>query len=132
MKSDREPKRTANPDAAGWPDDAFSADLGHGGELVDVGDTTEESQPLGHHEAARLRQRLGETADRITVLKPGTRLQQGSTYVDLERLDEGPFVAMAGQHVENGQLVVSKRTVDHELWNAIVGRDTEPDRVRPG
>ena len=130
MTSERDLKRTPNPDAVGWPDDAYTTDLGHGDEPVDAGDTTQ-TEPLGHHQAEDLRQRLGAAADRITVLKAGTRLQQGSTYVDLERLDAGPFIAMAGQRVERGRLIVSKRTVDHEIWNAIVGRDSEPERVRP-
>jgi hypothetical protein len=124
-------KRNPNADAAGWPADDYSADLGHGTDLVDAGDTSDASRPLGHHEAPRLRDRLGKDADRITVLRTGTRLSQGSTYVDLERLAEGPFVALAGDVAEAGQLIVSKKDVDHELWNELVGRDTEPRVERP-
>jgi hypothetical protein len=123
MAQEREPKRTPNVDAAGWPDDAYSADLGHGNEPVDAGDTTSATRLLGHHEAPDVRRRLGPRADAITVLRPGTRLHQGSTYLDLERLDRGPFVADGGHEAQEGQLIVSKRLLDHETWNELLGDD---------
>ena len=132
MSEQRDLKRTGNPNASGWPDDQFSADLGHGNDLVDVGDATEETRPLGNHEAGAARERLGDATDRLTVLREGTRLQQGSTYVDLERLEDGPFVALAGQRVDDGQLIVSKRLIDYQTWNRLVGQDAERDVERPG
>lgn len=131
MTDRREPKRMENPDAAGWPQDEFTADLGHGEELVDLGDTTEETRPLGNHEAGRVRERVGDRADELTVLREGTQLRQGATYVDLERLDDGPFVALGGQQAERGQLIVSKRLVNYEAWNALVGQDDNPRVERP-
>lgn len=127
MTEERELKRAPNRDAVGWPDDEYSADLGHDREAVDAGDTTAVTRPLGHHEGSAARERLGKAAEDLTVLMTGTRLQQGSTYLDLERLEDGPFVAMAQQHVEEGQLIVPKKEVDYETWNSLTG---EGDRSR--
>lgn len=131
MAQDPEFKRLPNVDSVGWPEDEYSADLGHGEEAVDAGDTTGVTRPLGHHEAPELRDRVGKDTSRITVLLPGTRLQQGSTYLDLDRLDDGPFVAMAGQEVGDRQLIVAKNDVDHEQWNALVGQGARPSGQTP-
>lgn len=121
MTGDREPKRTGNVNAGGWPDDEYSADLGRGSETADLGDTTVVTRTLAHHEAREARDRLGDAIERVTVLVPGTRLRQGSTYLDLERLEDGPFVARAGQEVDEHELIVSKKELDYEAWNALVG-----------
>lgn len=110
---ERDLKRAPDLTERGWPDDEYSADLGRDKE-VDAGDTTEQTRPLGHHEAAAARERLGEQADEISVLRPGTRLHQGGTYVDLDRLDAGPFTAYGGQRVEEDQLVVSKKDIGYD------------------
>ena len=122
MAQELESKRTPNVDAAGWPDDEYSADLGHGDEPVDAGDTTSSTRPLAHHEAPRVRARLGQRADTVSVFRAGTRLREGATYLDLDRLGDGPFVARGRQEVEEGQLIVSKKLLDHETWNDIVGQ----------
>jgi len=131
--TERDPRRLENADALGWPPDEFSADLGHGNELVDHGDTTEELRPLRHHEPlpAPLANLSEVERDRLRVLVQGTRLEQGSTYVDLDDLAGGPFRALAGQRAERGHRLVSKRDVDYDLWNRLVPDDTEPAVVRP-
>jgi hypothetical protein len=131
MVEERDAKRLPNPDAVGWPQDGFSDDLGHGRERIDVGDASEETRSLAHHEALDVLDRVGDEAAGIVVLRDGTRLQQGSTYVDLARLDDGPFVALGGERVGDGQLIVSKRRVAYDTWNALVGRDAEPRTMRP-
>ncbi len=68
---------------------------------------------------------------RLAVLESGTRLEQGGTYVDLNRLAEGPFKALAGHEVQRNQRIVAKRDTDYELWNRLVGQDTEPEIERP-
>jgi hypothetical protein len=130
MAERREIKRTPGQDFIGWPDDEYSADLGHGRERVDAGDTTAVTRPLGHHEAPAVRSRLGKAVDSITVLAPRTRLQQGSTYLDLEDLDRGPFVALAGQVVGEGQLIAAKSDLDHESWNVLTGDAHSPPDQR--
>ena len=83
----------------------------------------------------RLHERLPElTSDelaRLSVLEPGTRLEQGGSYVDLDRLDAGPFQAIGGHEARAGQRIVAKRDTDYELWNRLVGQDTEPQIERP-
>lgn len=66
---------------------------------------------------------------RLTVLKLGTRLEQGSVYLDLDDLERGPFKALAGQEATRGNRYVSKRDTDYELWNRLAGhREAEVER----
>ena len=73
----------------------------------------------------RLHERLPELTNdelaRLAILEPGTRLEQGGTYVDLDRRDDGPFQAIGGHEVRAGQRVIAKRDTDYELWNRLVG-----------
>ncbi len=66
---------------------------------------------------------------RLPVLDPGTTLEQGSVYLDLDDLGRGPFKAIGGQ--EAGARVVPKKDADYELWNRLAGRDDEPAVERP-
>ena len=70
-----------------------------------------------------------EELGRLPVLEPGTPLEQGSVYLDLDDLGRGPFKAIGGQ--EAGQRVVPKKDADYELWNRLAGRDDEPEIERP-
>ena len=130
MAERREIKRTPGEDLVGWPDDEYSADLGHGKARVDTGLTTASTRPLAHHEAPDVRSRLGKAADGITVLQPGAALRQGSTYLALEDLTAGPFVALAGQVVGEGQLIAAKSNVDYETWNLLTDRAPRPPDQR--
>ena len=67
----------------------------------------------------------------LAVLEPGTPLDQGSVYVDLNDLGRGPFKAIGGQQAGEGDRFVAKRDTDHELWNSLVGQGAEPDLERP-
>ena len=69
---------------------------------------------------------LGLRADELTqlqVLDPGTRLEEGGVYLDLNDLDAGEFTAMGGQEAVAGRRYIAKRDTDHELWNRIIGRE---------
>jgi len=68
---------------------------------------------------------------RLQVLKPGTRLEQGGTYVDLNRLNEGPIKALGGHEATARDRYVAKRDTDYELWNRLVGEDGDPEIERP-
>ena len=72
-----------------------------------------------------------DSADLTTlpVLQPGTRLEQGSVYLDLDDLARGPFKAIGGQ--EAGQRYVAKREVEYEMWNRLVGDEREAEVERP-
>jgi hypothetical protein len=79
----------------------------------------------------RLPELTGDELARLQVLESGTRLEQGGTYVDLNRLDNGPFKAMGGHEAGEGDRYVAKRDTDYELWNRLVGDDGEPEIERP-
>jgi hypothetical protein len=68
---------------------------------------------------------------RLSVLEAGTALEQGGTYVDLNDLGRGPFSAIGGQEAGPENRYVAKRDTDYELWNRLVGQDTEPYVERP-
>jgi hypothetical protein len=102
-----------------------------------------ESGPGGGHAAEsrpavadkRLHERLSELTNdelaRLAVLDPGARLEQGGTYVDLDRLGDGPFQAIGGHEAQAGQRIIAKRDTDYELWNRLVGELSEPIIERP-
>lgn len=119
---DLDPKRRPDLESIGWPDDRESRELGHGVEQIDRGDPTRHSRPLAHHEAPEVQAALSaEEVDRLVVLEPGTRLVAGTTYLDLDDPGGGPFTGRNDQHVPEGGRIVSKRDVDHELWNRLTG-----------
>lgn len=68
---------------------------------------------------------------RLSILDPGTPLEQGAVYLDLDDLESGPFKAIGGQEVSAKQRIIAKKMTDYELWNEIAGRDDEADIVRP-
>lgn len=76
----------------------------------------------------RLRDLPDDRLDQLSVLPPGTRLQQGAVYLDLRRLDDGEFTARGDQEVDRGDWIVAKKQVDYRLWNYLIGVD-EPERI---
>jgi len=68
---------------------------------------------------------------RLQILKPGTRLEQGGTYIDLNHFGQGPFKALGGHEATEDNRYVAKRDTDYELWNRLVGEDSDPEVERP-
>ncbi len=68
---------------------------------------------------------------RLALLEPGTRLEQGGVYLDLNHLDDGPFQALGGHEATLGARLIAKRDTDYELWNRLAGQDAEPTIERP-
>jgi hypothetical protein len=79
----------------------------------------------------RLPELTSDELSRLQVLEPGTRLEQGGTYVDLNRLNAGPFKALGGREATERERYVAKRDTDYELWNRLVAEDGEPEIERP-
>lgn len=79
----------------------------------------------------RLPDLSSDELSRLQVLEPGTRLEQGGTYLDLNRLVEGPFKALGGHEASDDNRYIAKRDTDYELWNRLVGEDTDPEIERP-
>lgn len=68
---------------------------------------------------------------RLSILDPGTPLEQGSVYLNLNDRQKGPFKALGGQEVGSRDKMIAKNMTDYELWNDIAGRDDTPRIERP-
>jgi hypothetical protein len=64
----------------------------------------------------------------IPVVPPGSRLEQGSTYVDLRDPARREFKARADMVADDYHWYVPKHAVPYELWDRLVGK-TDPERV---
>jgi hypothetical protein len=80
---------------------------------------------------SRLPELSSDELSRLQVLEPGTRLEQGGTYVDLNRLGEGPFKALGGHEASEENRYIAKRDTDYELWNRVVREHADSDIERP-
>jgi hypothetical protein len=81
---------------------------------------------------SRLRNFDNDQLFRLSILEPGTRLEQGGVYLDLNDLDAGPFKALGGHEATAETRYIAKRDTDYELWNRLAGRDDAPEIERPG
>ena len=57
----------------------------------------------------------------IPVLSPGTRLEQGATYIDLRDPQRREFKATGDMVADDEHWYVPKHGVDYELWNRLTG-----------
>lgn len=64
---------------------------------------------------------------RIPIMPPGSRLEQGATYVDLRHVERGEFTAMGNQEADSEHRYVPKSEVTYRLWNKLIGV-TNPER----
>ena len=64
----------------------------------------------------------------IPVLWPGTRLDQGATYIDLRDPERREFTATADMEAGPNNWYVPKHDVDYELWNRLIGI-SNPERL---
>lgn len=58
---------------------------------------------------------------KILVLKPGTRLKQGATYINLNDPARKEYVGMASDSASEGDYIVPKAEMSYELWNRLTG-----------
>ncbi|MEA2513517.1 MAG: hypothetical protein QOG89_2340 [Thermomicrobiales bacterium] len=149
-REQRDPNRTRLPVRPPDPDertqgpthediDASPEELGHQAmvearsHLSHVDETFPAIEDKTLHE--RLTQLTRDELARLPILKPGTHLEQGGVYLDLNHPDRGPFKALAGQVAGTGDRYIAKRDVDYELWNRLVEQDrgveTEPRIEHP-
>ena len=70
----------------------------------------------------RLRWLMDDDLRGIPILPPGTRLEQGAKYIDLNHLGRGEFTGMANMEAGDGDLYVPKSEVDFELWSRLMER----------
>jgi hypothetical protein len=64
--------------------------------------------------------------NRIPVLKAGTRLEQGATYINLKDPARTEFTGMASDSVAAEDYIVPKSEVGYDLWNRLIGKGTAP------
>jgi hypothetical protein len=87
--------------------------------------------PTLYDQKAATRELPGLTDDelrRIPVLREGTRLDQGSTYLDLADPNARPFTAQGGMVAGPDSLIIPKDEVDYLLWNRLTGV-SNPERL---
>lgn len=65
---------------------------------------------------------------RVPVLAPGTRLEQGAVYVDLQDPELKEFKARGDMQAGPNNWYVPKSEVDYQLWNRLTGI-SEPERL---
>jgi hypothetical protein len=65
---------------------------------------------------------------RIPILRPGTRLEQGAVYVDLQDQMLREFKATGDMEAGPNDWYVPKSEVDYQLWNRLIGI-TNPERL---
>jgi hypothetical protein len=121
-----------NPVGPQSDDPSFADQLTHS-ETAQPGGHGAESVPAADVKAlyTRLPELTSDELSRLQVLEPGAKLEQGGTYVDLNRLAEGPFKALGGHEATKDDRYIAKRDTDYELWNRLVGEDRDPEIERP-
>ncbi|MGF1515448.1 MAG: hypothetical protein ACFB5Z_17345 [Elainellaceae cyanobacterium] len=112
----------------GKPDDSFQKDLNPNPDAgMNDGPSTEAldrfSQTAADIEALhdRLSGFSSEELTRIPILKTGTRLQQGGTYINLQDPKREEFTGMADMSVTEKDYIVPKTEVPYPLWNRLIG-----------
>lgn len=73
----------------------------------------------------RFKQFSDDELKQLRLLPVGSRFEQGATYIDLNSLDLGEFTATGDMHVGPHNWVVAKKEVPYELWNRLLGVETQ-------
>lgn len=69
----------------------------------------------------RLRDINDEDLKRVPVIPPGSRLQQGATYVDLAAAHPEEFTATGNMTAGRENLYIPKAETPYWLWNEVIG-----------
>lgn len=84
------------------------------------------------HEVKGAHRRLREFSDndlkQLPILPPGSRLEQGATYVDLKDPERREFTALGNQEASKENWYVPKSAVEYQLWNLLIGVEN-PERL---
>lgn len=67
--------------------------------------------------------------EQTPILQPGTRLEEGGTYIDLRHPERGEFKGMNNITAGPDDWYVPKSHTDYELWNLLLERVGIADRV---
>jgi len=84
------------------------------------------------HDLKPLHRRMRDFRDaelkQIPVLPPGSRLEQGATYIDLRAPEPEEFTARGDAEAGPDNWYVPKDAVDYQLWNRLIGVQN-PERL---
>lgn len=81
---------------------------------------------------ARLQGIEDDVLKEIPIMPPGSRLEQGSTYVDLRQDEPREFTANGTEEAGGSNWYVPKRNVPYWVWNRLIGV-SNPERLdQPG
>jgi hypothetical protein len=98
-----------------------------------AGPHPELNNPRTAHDIKELHDLLSGFRDdelkRIPVLPPGSRLEQGATYLDLADAERAEFTATGDLQVLANEWIVPKSAVDYPLWNRLRGLNN-PQRTQ--
>lgn len=111
----------------GQPDDNFQQDL-HPDTAAEQNDarlTTAYDLKAAH---SRLQGYNDDELKQIPVLLEGTRLEQGTTYLDLFANPPKEFKAMGSMVAGQYHMYVPKNETDYQLWNRLIQVDN-PERT---
>jgi hypothetical protein len=115
-------ERATRPDGSDDADDDFAEDLAPqdvpGAPGHRPGHPDQSTSAVDDKELHDLDLRSDEL-QQLQVLEPGTPLEQGGVYIDLDDLAAGEFTAMGSQRAGDPHRYVAKRDTDHELWNRL-------------
>ncbi|KYF61927.1 hypothetical protein BE11_50120 [Sorangium cellulosum] len=57
----------------------------------------------------------------LRIIRPGRRLEQNATYIDLNDRERGEFTVTGEKVTRPDDLIVAKKHTDYELWNRLRG-----------
>lgn len=83
------------------------------------------------HVANSLPELTDDELSRLSILQPGTSLEQGAVYFNLKDRARGPFKAIGGQETSKSDQIIAKKMTDYEMWNRITGNPDDIDIERP-
>jgi hypothetical protein len=110
-------------------DDPYWQDLHPNAESA--ADLRRESMPTAY-DLKSIHDRFPEFSDDelkdIPVVPQGTRLEQGSTYVDLQASDPKEFTATGDMEAGSDNWYVPKSEVSYPIWNRLIGVQN-PERL---
>jgi hypothetical protein len=76
----------------------------------------------------RMNQFTDDELKGIPIMPPGSRLEQGATYIDLRDKEPSEFTARGHMEASSGNWFVPKTEVDYVTWNRLIGVDN-PERT---
>ena len=122
-----------NPKGPEPVDDSFERQLHPNDPDLDPRGHAEESLPADELKDVvnELPQLSDDELARVSILEPGTALEQGGVYLDLDDSAGTPFKAIGGHRVEPGQRIIAKRDTDYLIWNKLAGDREEVEVERP-